>query len=178
MIEVADSNAVSYYHFDGLGSVVALSNSAGNTIQTYEYSVYGEVAAEDPNHPNPFMFTGRRFDFEILRPGSGRAGLYYYRARYYNPYIGRFLQIDPIGYDVDMNLYRYCMNNPWNLVDPSGACCDPCDPCDVNDSNDCAWEEYKRCMQDASIHLNKCLDKARETRDRALEACRLGLLDC
>ena len=34
---------------------------------------------------NPYMFTGRRFDLEILRPGSGRAGLYYYRARYYNP---------------------------------------------------------------------------------------------
>jgi len=47
MIEVADSNAVYYYHFDGLGSVVALSDSAGDTVQTYEYSVYGQVAASD-----------------------------------------------------------------------------------------------------------------------------------
>jgi len=70
MIEISGGSQVSYYyHFDGLGSVVALTNSAGNTIQTYEYTVYGEVAAEDPNHPNPFMFTGRRFDRET--------GLYY-----------------------------------------------------------------------------------------------------
>jgi RHS repeat-associated protein len=50
------------------------------------------VAASDPNHPNPFMFTGRQFDIET--------GLYYYRARYYNPYLGRFLQTDPVGYAV------------------------------------------------------------------------------
>jgi hypothetical protein len=58
MIEVADANAVYYYHFDALGSVVALSDAAGDTVQTYEYSVYGEVAVEDANHPNPYMFAG------------------------------------------------------------------------------------------------------------------------
>ena len=87
VIDVAANNAVYYYHYDGLGSVVALSDSDGDSVQTYEYSVYGQVAAEDPNHTNPYMFTGRRFDFET--------GLYYYRARYYNPYIGRFLWHDP-----------------------------------------------------------------------------------
>ena len=76
MIDVADSNAVYYYHYDGLDSVVALSDSASDSVQSYEYSVYGQVAAEDPNHPNFYMFTGQRLDFEI--------GLYYYRARYYN----------------------------------------------------------------------------------------------
>ena len=70
MIDVYNSNAVSYYHYDGLGSVVALSDSAGDTVQTYEYSVYGQVAAEDPEFlTNPYMFTGRRFDIET--------GLYY-----------------------------------------------------------------------------------------------------
>jgi RHS repeat-associated protein len=112
MIEVADANAVYYYHFDALGSVVALSDAAGDTVQTYEYSVYGEVAVEDANHPNPYMFAGVRYDIEI--------GLYYNRARYYNPFTGRFLQTDPIGYGAGMNLYAYCGNNPLGFSDPSG----------------------------------------------------------
>ena len=58
------------------------------------------------------MFTGRRFDNE--------SGLYYYRARYYRPDLGRFLQPDPIGYDDGMNIYAYCNNNPLIFVDPYG----------------------------------------------------------
>jgi len=113
MIDVVDSNSVYYYHYDGLGSVVALSDSAGDTVQTYEYSIYGQVAASDPNFlDNPYMFTGRRFDIET--------GLYYYRARYYNPHIGRFMQTDPVGYGDGINWYAYCRNNPLSFLDPSG----------------------------------------------------------
>jgi RHS repeat-associated protein len=101
-----------YYHFDALGSVVALTNSAANAVQFYDYSVWGQVSASDPNHPNRFMFTGREFDKDT--------GLYYYRARYYNPEIGRFLQTDPIGYGCGMNLYAYCGNNSLCYSDPSG----------------------------------------------------------
>jgi RHS repeat-associated protein len=78
----------------------------------YEYDVYGQPAAADPGHPNPFAFTGRRFDPET--------GLYYYRARYYNPTIGRFLQTDPIGYADGLNWYAYCGNNPIAFKDPTG----------------------------------------------------------
>jgi RHS repeat-associated protein len=92
---------------------VALSALSGDTVQSYQYSVYGQVAASDPNFTaNPYLFTGRRFDYET--------GLYYYRARYYNPYIGRFLQTDPVGYADGINWYAYCGNNPVGMVDPSG----------------------------------------------------------
>jgi len=145
MIEQAESETY-YYHYDALGSVVALSDSSGDTVQTYEYSIFGQVAAEDVDHPNPYMFAGRRFDIEI--------GLYYNRARYYNPFTGRFLQADPKGYEAGMNLYSYCYNNPVVLQDPSG--CDPCDPCDPCDSGIADWLDlfyYPAWRGDNVIHL-------------------------
>jgi RHS repeat-associated protein len=97
---------------------VALSNSSGNICCSYQYSAYGQVAASDPDFTaNPCLFTGRRFDYET--------GLYYYRARYYNPYIGRFLQTDPVGYGDGINWYVYCGNNPLSFVDPLGLRADP-----------------------------------------------------
>jgi RHS repeat-associated protein len=56
------------------------------------------------------------------------SGLYYMRARYYDPTVGRFISEDPIGFDGGtVNLYEYVQNNPVNLVDPFGE--DPCNPC-------------------------------------------------
>ncbi|MFC1792057.1 RHS repeat-associated core domain-containing protein [Planctomycetota bacterium] len=96
MIDVTDSNAVYYYHFDGLGSVAALSDASADIVESYSYDVFGAPTIYDENQTeisqsavgNPYMFTGRRADDETA--------LYYYRARYYAFDIGRFLQTDPI----------------------------------------------------------------------------------
>jgi RHS repeat-associated protein len=60
----------------------------------------------------PYTYTGREWDKEI--------GLYYYRARYYDPLEGRFISKDPAGFDGGINLYGYTSNNPINFADPSG----------------------------------------------------------
>ncbi|MHC4575259.1 MAG: RHS repeat domain-containing protein [Planctomycetota bacterium] len=66
MIDVADNNAVYYYHFDGLGSVIALSNENKEIIERYSYDVFGEPnRTSDVN--NPYLFTGRRYDPETAR---------------------------------------------------------------------------------------------------------------
>ena len=109
-----------YYHFNGLGSVIALSDENGDLVESYSYNVFGSPTIYDGDGEeisvsaigNPYMFTGRRYEQET--------GLYYYRLRDYNPSLGRFMQNDPIGYAGGMNLYAYCSNNPTNWTDPLG----------------------------------------------------------
>jgi RHS repeat-associated protein len=122
LIDVANGNAAYYYHLDGLGSVVALSNVNNVLVERYAYDVFGRPTIRDPNgvvlaasaFGNPYLFTGRAYD--------GESGLYYYRARYYDYATGRFLQPDPIGYGDGINWYLYCGNNPVALTDPWGLC--------------------------------------------------------
>ncbi len=102
-----------YYHADGLGSIIALTDQSGKVVQNYEYDSFGNLKDQKNRIKQPFTYTGREWDKE--------AGLYYYRARYYDPMDGRFINKDPIGFGGgDVVLYGYVQNNPVNRTDPSG----------------------------------------------------------
>jgi RHS repeat-associated protein len=89
-------------------------DSQGNILNHLSYDSFGNVTGEsNPDVDFRFGYTGREFDEET--------GQYYYRARYYDSGVGRFISEDPIGFDAgDPNLYRYVLNSPANYTDPSG----------------------------------------------------------
>ena len=107
--------ASSYYHADGLGSMVLLTNSNRASIWGYLYDGFGQI--QGGGAIGGYTFTGREWDPET--------GLYYYRARYYDPKIGRFLSEDPIGFKGGGNFYAYVNDNPVNWTDPSGLLVGP-----------------------------------------------------
>lgn len=106
-------STTSYYEADGLGSITSLSNSSGALASTYTYDSFGNVTASSGTVTNPIQYTGREFDLE--------SGLYYYRARSYDPAKGRFLSEDPARFSSgSANFYTYVRNNPVNSIDPFG----------------------------------------------------------
>ena len=101
------------YAHDSLQSVVGLSGHEGATIQTTQYSPFGEEIDGAGASCSVLRYTGRERDAE--------SGLYYYRARYYDPELGRFITEDPLGFGAgDANFYAYVGNNPINANDPRG----------------------------------------------------------
>ena len=99
-------------HHDQVNSVVALSDHNGQKVQSHSYGPFGEALASIGISQNTMKYTGREQDAE--------SGLYYYRARYYDPELGRFISEDPIGFDGGINFYAYVGNNPLIYNDPSG----------------------------------------------------------
>ena len=110
-----------YYHKNHLGSVMAITDANGSVVEHYEYDPYGTPSIYDAygniiavsSIGNHILFTGRDYDTET--------GLYYYRARHYSPFLGRFLQYDPEGYVDGYSLYKYAMCNPVLFLDPRGT---------------------------------------------------------
>jgi len=105
-------NGSYYYHTDGLGSVTAITDGNKAVVQGYGYDSFGNMK-QSTSFVNSFTYTGREWDKET--------GLYYYRARYYDPMEGRFISKDPIGFKGgDVNIYAYVKNNPIRFRDPRG----------------------------------------------------------
>jgi RHS repeat-associated protein len=107
------SSATNYYQADALGSVTSLSNSAGGLAQTYSFDSFGKTTPTG-SLINPFQYTAREFDTET--------NLYFYRARYYDPFSGRFVSEDPGRFPGGINFYTYVENDPVGLFDPFGFC--------------------------------------------------------
>lgn len=108
---ILKEDGVEFGLMDGLNSTVATVDGTGAIVGRFAYEPYGETAVSD-NSVYPFRFTGRT---------PAAENLYYFRARFYDPVVGRFLSEDLIGLaGGDVNLYRYARNSPLLFVDPSG----------------------------------------------------------
>lgn len=112
LIRVTAANDNSYFHQDGLGSVVATTDQTGNLTAAQLYDAWGKPQqGASLNNLGQYGYTGREPD---------ETGMMYYRARYYDPTIGRFTQRDPAGMPDGVNRYAYVANDPVNFTDPSG----------------------------------------------------------
>jgi RHS repeat-associated protein len=140
-----DQGGQSYFYLaDALGSIMKVTDSTGTVKQTYLYDSFGNIVQQtpppgDPNYINqPLTYTGREWD--------ATAGLYYYRARYYDPRIGRFVSEDPIMFAGGINFYTYVRNNPLRFADPTGL-----GPCE---------DQLNKCLDDVRNDLMRCLANA------------------
>jgi RHS repeat-associated protein len=106
----------SYYGYDGMGSVRQLTSAGGTVTDTYEYDAFGNKIASSGTTPNNYLYRGEPFDSDL--------GMYYLRARWYNPQTGRFLSQDPAPgfapFPKTLHKYLYAGADPENRIDPTG----------------------------------------------------------
>jgi len=114
------------YHYDCRGSTIALTDGNGNVTDRIEYSAYATLTYRAGTNDTPFLFNGR---YGVQTDPNG---LLYMRARYYNPFLCRFLNPDPSGFKGGLNFYAAFNGNPVSYRDPSGLGA-------VGDNNNLSW---------------------------------------
>jgi len=117
LVSQEQSSGVSFYGYDGHGSVRLLTDGAGVVTDSYEYDAFGNLAERTGVTGNVYLYAGEQDDRNIA--------LYYLRSRYLQPSLGIFLTGDPILADatfppLDLHSYAYANANPINQTDPSG----------------------------------------------------------
>jgi RHS repeat-associated protein len=105
------SGVVSYFLTDHLGTTRALTDASGSLTSTLNYDSFGNVTSGAA--PSRYTYTGREADSDT--------GLMYYRSRWYDPQVGRFISEDPVGFKGGVNSYLYAGDDPIRFVDPHGT---------------------------------------------------------
>ena len=113
-LEQISGSAALWLHHDELGSSRLVTSSAGSSVATYTFDAYGNLSAVTGSATNPLRFAGQYFD--------GESGMYYLRARYYEPNLGQFITRDPLTHTTRQP-YSYAADDPLNTVDPTGLVC-------------------------------------------------------
>jgi RHS repeat-associated protein len=114
LARVSADGSIHYYHTDHIGSVTALSDPNGLITDRYAYTPFGVSAGSEGTTSNPFTYIGS------LGVMTETDGLYFMRARFYDPDTGRFLSRDPIENSKGESLYEYTNNSPITFYDPLG----------------------------------------------------------
>jgi RHS repeat-associated protein len=115
MASVKENGKTTFYHYDKIGSTVALSDQKGEVVAVYSYTPFGETVGQGDDSGNPFTYVGA---YGVM---NEEAGLYHMQHRYYNAQMGRFVQKDPAGIQGGINPYAYAENNPLFYIDPTGT---------------------------------------------------------
>jgi RHS repeat-associated protein len=136
-----DVTGRTYFMSDLIGSTIALTDPTGVIREQYSYDPYGNVTPSDTTtgFTNPYQYFGREAD---------SPGLYYYRARYYSPMMGSFIDEDPITFGgSQLSFYAYVDGSPLDNIDPFGL--RPLNACEK-----CLLSPYipKKDLDNANLH--------------------------
>ena len=115
LYEADDAGNTRTYHYDSRGSTIAITDGSAAVTDRIEYSAYGSISYRTGNTDTAFLYNGR---YGVQTDSNG---LLHMRARYYNPYLCRFLNPDPIGFSGGLNFFAYADGNPITIIDPSGT---------------------------------------------------------